>query len=830
MKSALSILLGTLILSFLIIPAQYADAQSSTLTFTTLGDYGVNNEYEAAVASMVDSWNPDLILALGDNYYLEAGGTGSETYDLAVGKYYCRFLKDITTTGTACPVGQSSINRFFPALGDHDYDDAGKTEENLPGTYLDYFHLPGDGYTSSSNNERYYDFVSGPVHFFIVNSLDRDGFEPDGATSTSIQGEWLRTQLGASTSTWNVVVVHNPPYSSGTKHGSRVRMQWPFAQWGADVVFSGDEHNYERIMRDGIVYFVNGLGGAWPYPFGEPVEGSAALYNASNGAQRVTVTNSSMTFEFYSFDGILRDTYTITVPHNTATPSPMPVSNGWQSPADQVSAKSNAGDNNGYELNPTYAFANDGLAAMDIDSGTSPSTSCGDAGVDKHRFYAYNLSLPVDATVQGIELRLEANADSSVGAPKLCVSLSWNGGSSWTPWKSSPVLTDVEASYLLGGTFDTWGRTWTATELSNPSFQVRIANITGDNTRDFSLDWSAVHVIYNLGPTGTPTATPTITGTPTNTATASQTETSTATTSPTEAMSQTETSTASETPTTTETPTSTPTATGTSANTQTATHTLTPTSTPTATDTSVNTQTATHTLTATSTPTATDTSANTQTSTHTLTPTLTQTATSTSRPINTPTATPTLKAVTFKSGSAQDGWVLESSETSNLGGVIDAAAVTFILGDNAKKQQYRSILHFNTASLPDNAVITGVTLKIKKYSAAGTNPFTTHGKIAVDIRKDAFSNNAALQAADFQATASKNAVGSFINSPQAGGWYAVRLASTAHPYIHRTGITQFRLRFQTDDDNDLIADIIRFYSGNSAAANQPILVIEYYVP
>jgi hypothetical protein len=563
-------------------------------------------------------------------------------------------------------------------------------------------------------------------------------------------------------------------------------MQWPFAQWGADVVFSGDEHNYERIMRDGIVYFVNGLGGAWPYPFGTtPIEGSAALYNASNGAQRVIVTNTSMTFEFYSYDRTLQDTYTITVPHNTATPTRIPVSNGWQTPADQVSAKSNAGDNNGYELNPTYAFANDGLAAMDIDSGTSPSTSCGDAGVDKHRFYGYNLSLPVDATVQGIELRLDANADSSVGAPKLCVSLSWNDGDSWTPWKSSTVLTDVEASYLLGGTFDTWGHPWTTTELSNPSFQVRIANITSDNTRDFSLDWIAVHVIYNLGPTDTPTATPTATESHTNTPTASQTDTSTATASPTETMSQTETSTASDTPTATETPPSTPTATGTSVNTQ--------------------------------------------TSTHTLTPTPTQTLTSTSIPINTPTATPTLKAAPFKSGSAQDGWVLESSETSNQGGVIEAAAATFQLGDNANKQQSRAILSFNTSSLPDNAIITGVTLKIKKHSLSGTNPFTTHGNIAIDIRRGAFSNAAALQSTDFQAVASKSGVGVITNNPQAGGWYAAKLNAAAHPYVNLTGITQFRLRFQKDDDNDLIADFIRYYSGNAIAANRPVLVIEYYV-
>jgi hypothetical protein len=184
----------------------------------------------------------------------------------------------------------------------------------------------------------------------------------------------------------------------------------------------------------------------------------------------------------------------------------------------------------------------------------------------------------------------------------------------------------------------------------------------------------------------------------------------------------------------------------------------------------------------------------------------------------------------LKSVGAQDGWVLESSETSNQGGNVNAAAATFHLGDSVMRQQYRAILSFNTASLPDNAVITRVVLKIRKQSVIGTNPFTTHGKIAIDIRKAAFSNAAALQPTDFQAAANKPGVGSMTNNPQAGSWYVARLASTAHPYINRAGITQFRLRFQLDDDNDLIADLIRFYSGNAAAANRPVLVIEYYVP
>ena len=181
-------------------------------------------------------------------------------------------------------MGQAAVNKFFPALGDHDYDDAGTTN-GLPTTYTNYFNLPGNGYTSSSNNERYYDFVYGPVHFFVLNTYDVAGGEPDGVTNTSIQGEWLRTQLAASTSTWNVVVVPNPPYSSGVIHGSTLSTQWPYAQWGADAVLSGDDHVYERILRDGIVYFVDGLGGAWPYSLRPtPVDGSAYRFNTTNGA------------------------------------------------------------------------------------------------------------------------------------------------------------------------------------------------------------------------------------------------------------------------------------------------------------------------------------------------------------------------------------------------------------------------------------------------------------------------------------------------------------------------------------------------------------------
>jgi hypothetical protein len=184
----------------------------------------------------------------------------------------------------------------------------------------------------------------------------------------------------------------------------------------------------------------------------------------------------------------------------------------------------------------------------------------------------------------------------------------------------------------------------------------------------------------------------------------------------------------------------------------------------------------------------------------------------------------------FRSQDAYDGWVLESSETSNQGGTKNNTATVFNLGDNAQDRQYRAILSFDTSSLLDNATISKVTLKIKKQGLAGTDPFTILGNILVDIRKGAFSGNNALQLTDFQATASKNAAGTIQNTPSSG-WYSVTLPSRAFTHVNKTGLTQFRLRFSKDDNDDRGADYLKFYSGNTTTvSNRPQLIVEYYIP
>ncbi len=179
---------------------------------------------------------------------------------------------------------------------------------------------------------------------------------------------------------------------------------------------------------------------------------------------------------------------------------------------------------------------------------------------------------------------------------------------------------------------------------------------------------------------------------------------------------------------------------------------------------------------------------------------------------------------------AKDGWILESSETSRRGGSFDADAVTLRIGDNTGDTQYRSLLSFNTSGLPDSAVITKATLKIRKSSLTGSNPFSLLGKLRVDIRVPYFGAGGVLEAVDFQALANGYGVG-FFSAVPVYNWYSASIGSAGYPVISRLGATQFRLYFSRDDNDNLGADFMEFYSGNaSTAAVRPLLVIEYYVP
>jgi len=183
--------------------------------------------------------------------------------------------------------------------------------------------------------------------------------------------------------------------------------------------------------------------------------------------------------------------------------------------------------------------------------------------------------------------------------------------------------------------------------------------------------------------------------------------------------------------------------------------------------------------------------------------------------------------ITLAGSAPADGWILESSETSNQGGTKNNSATTLNLGDNAAKKQYLGVLSFDTSNLPTGAVITKVTLSLKKAAVVGGgNPVKKFRGFMVDMQNGNFGAFS-LEVSDFETAAAKT-FGSFKPS-LTNGWYNIDLTNGA-AYINPAANTQIRLRFKKDDNNDLVANYLQLYSGNAGASDAPQLVIEYYLP
>ena len=260
--------------------------ETDAITFAAFGDYG-DGPGAAAVANLVKGRNVDYIVSTGDNCY-EWTPISEQ-----VGDNYGDYV---------------AAGRFIPSLGNHDYMSRcghGGTP-GVPTLYLAYFDLP--------NNERYYTMRKGPVEFFVADS---NGHLPDGRCKRSLQAEWFQGQLAASTAPWKIVVFHKAAFSSG-EHGSYECMQWPFEEWGADVVLTGHDHDYERILRDDnsdgreLPYFVSGLGGRSIDNFVTRVDGSVVRYSDDYGSLFARATATTLTFEFWTVGGAMVDSYSMT--------------------------------------------------------------------------------------------------------------------------------------------------------------------------------------------------------------------------------------------------------------------------------------------------------------------------------------------------------------------------------------------------------------------------------------------------------------------------------------------------------------------------------------
>ncbi len=133
-------------------------------------------------------------------------------------------------------------------------------------------------------------------------------------------------------------------------------------------------------------------------------------------------------------------------------------------------------------------FTTTRLATSDNSYATSATTD------PLGRISTFGLNIPSDATINGLEVTLEAKVSfGTIGIP---FSLSWNNGSSFTSTKSNTITT-TEQVFTYGGPTDTWGRTWTPSELSDANFQVKID--PSSSAFIVSYDQIRVKVYYTSG-------------------------------------------------------------------------------------------------------------------------------------------------------------------------------------------------------------------------------------------------------------------------------------------------------------------------------------------
>ncbi len=195
------------------------------IRFMAFGDSGGGNADQLALLAQMYTVPFELMVHTGDIAYDD--GTIAE-FERTVFAVYSELLRNIP---------------FFPSAGNHEY----RTMQGAP--FREVFALPGGG------GEKWYSYDWGRIHFIALDT------EADLAT----QAAWMDADLAATTRPWKIVYFHKPPYSSGS-HGSDSSVRRHFApvfeKHHVQLVLSGHDHNYERMIpQNGVTYVVTGGGG-----------------------------------------------------------------------------------------------------------------------------------------------------------------------------------------------------------------------------------------------------------------------------------------------------------------------------------------------------------------------------------------------------------------------------------------------------------------------------------------------------------------------------------------------------------------------------------------
>lgn len=195
-----------------------ADARAGA-RFLVFGDSGSGKPIQFKLADRMRQEEFDFVLHTGDATYNSA--TPMQVRH--------RFLGPYTDIMARVP--------FYVSMGNHDLE----TDEGRP--TFDVLPMPTNEVDGS---ERYFAFEYGCVRVICLDS--QQGI--DAADTPQLQ--WLERTLAKPTeATWTIVITHEPTHTWGAyaPHAHMRRWVAPILErHGVDIVFAGDDHNYQRTL------------------------------------------------------------------------------------------------------------------------------------------------------------------------------------------------------------------------------------------------------------------------------------------------------------------------------------------------------------------------------------------------------------------------------------------------------------------------------------------------------------------------------------------------------------------------------------------------------
>jgi hypothetical protein len=148
-------------------------------------------------------------------------------------------------------------------------------------------------------------------------------------------------------------------------------------------------------------------------------------------------------------------------------------------------------------LNPSQNYNNNGVSIpQNVYSSDNAYATFGSDG-QSVRYGDFTIAVPNGASIDGIEVGIEGYRSNNRDLSS--ISLSWDGGSSWSTVKSQ-TFSSTDTYYTLGSNSDTWGHAWTLSELGNANFRVRL--IADSDGGDLFIDHVRVRVYYTPPPPG----------------------------------------------------------------------------------------------------------------------------------------------------------------------------------------------------------------------------------------------------------------------------------------------------------------------------------------